>query len=537
MFGLITIVIIVSFLGFLTPGFTGMFSSFSNGGSSLGTVFGRKVGFEELRTQSNRNLIAFSLLYGGVPLSNNNLSEMASQNAFPAICRIEAAKRRGIKITDQQIADFIAKLPLFQKKDSKNFDLTLYRNYIDNMLTPNGLGALELDNSVRDFLVQQELNREISESVVVTPGEVLAFYNSLFEKLDVWVGRFNAGDFAATVKVTDTELTKFFEASRKNYTIPAKFQITLISFDYNSIPLAPEEISDTAVEKFYNENKAIFTLPPTGDENKTPPVTPPLKDIKAKVRAELVNKLKSGRAIRNAQVFARDVYDKVGEASAKDQYKIFTAFATQNKLPLVKTGWFDATAEAIDELKEPELIKQVTGVYEQVPVTNAVTGRKAAYVAFVTERKESRPAEFSEAQAKVRQDVKKIKSREAALSAARETVKRIAQSKERFKDVKSMTQPKFEKIDTFILSDPPYGQEGAMIAGMAENIKADNISEARDTEDGAMLVFVEKRTTPASAEFESKRQMTESFYRQKKVGAAQSAFNSWLDSKCQLKGE
>jgi hypothetical protein len=207
MFGLITIVIIVSFLGFLTPGFTGMFSSFSNGGSSLGTVFGRKVGFEELRTQSNRNLIAFSLLYGGVPLSNNNLSEMASQNAFPAICRIEAAKRRGIKITDQQIADFIAKLPLFQKKDSKNFDLTLYRNYIDNMLTPNGLGALELDNSVRDFLIQQELNREISESVVVTPGEVLAFYNSLFEKLDVWVGRFNAGDFVATVKVTDSELT------------------------------------------------------------------------------------------------------------------------------------------------------------------------------------------------------------------------------------------------------------------------------------------------------------------------------------------
>jgi 16S rRNA G966 N2-methylase RsmD len=123
------------------------------------------------------------------------------------------------------------------------------------------------------------------------------------------------------------------------------------------------------------------------------------------------------------------------------------------------------------------------------------------------------------------------------LSAARETVKRIAQSKERLKDVKSMTQPKFEKIDTFILSDPPYGQEGAMIAGMAENIKADNISEARDTEDGAMLVFVEKRTTPASAEFESKRQMTESFYRQKKVGAAQAAFNSWLDSKCQLKGE
>lgn len=537
MFGLITIVIIVSFLGFLTPGFTGMFSSMARGGSSLGTVFGRKVGFEELRVQSNRNLISFSLLYGGVPLSNNNLSEMASQNAFPAICRIEAAKRRGIKITDQQIADFIAKLPLFQNKDSKNFDLTLYRRYLDNMLTPNGLGALELDNSVRDFLVQQELNREISESVVVTPGEVLAFYNSLFEKLDVWVGRFNASDFAATVKVTDTELTKYFESTRKNYTIPAKFQITLTSFEYNSIPLTPEEISDPAVEKFYNENKALFAPPPAGDENKTPPVTPPLKEIKTKVKAELINKLKSGRAIRNAQVFARDVYDKVGEAPAKDQYKIFTEFAAQNKLSLVKTGWFDATAEAIDELKEPELIKQVTGVYEQVPVTNAVAGRKAAYVAFVTERKEARPAEFSEAQVKVRQDVKSIKSREAALSTARETVKRIAQSKERLKDVKLMTQPKFEKIDTFILSDPPYGQEGPMIAGMAENIKADNVSEARDTEDGAMVIFVEKRTMPGAAEFESKRQMTESFYRQKKVGAAQAAFNSWLESKCQLKGE
>jgi hypothetical protein len=537
LFGLITIVVIVSFLGFLTPGFTGMFSQLGRGGRSLGTVFGRSVGFEELQKQSNRNLIMYSLMYGGISLSNSQLGEMASQAAFPAISQIEAAKRRGIKITDEQVADFIAKLPLFQNKETKKFDLTAYRKYVDNMLTPNALGALELDEAVRGFLTQQAINKEISDSVLVTPGEVKAFYNDLYEKIDVWAGRFNSKDFAAAVKVSDEEAAKYFEANRKGYTIPAKFQVALIVFDFNSAVIAPEEINDAAVEKFYNENKGLFAPPPTGEAGSPAPAAPPLKEIKAKVKTALTNKLKSGKALYRAQVFARDVYDRVGESALKEQYKIFADFAAQNKLNIVQTGWFSETDAAVDSFKEPELVKQAAGVYEQVPVTNAVAGQRAAYVAFVTKREASRPAELSEVKNSVIQDIKKIKSREAAVSAAREAVRSISLSKERLKDVKAMTSPKFEKIDTFVPSDPPYGDEGPMIAAVAENVTANNISEVRDTEYGALVVFVEKRTLPKAEEFEAKRKTAEEFYRQKKTGAAMAAFYTWLETKCQMSGE
>ena len=60
MFAVITLAVIVSFLVFLTPGFT---SLFSQGGSdmSFGSVFGRKISHDEFRNQAGRNMIILFL--------------------------------------------------------------------------------------------------------------------------------------------------------------------------------------------------------------------------------------------------------------------------------------------------------------------------------------------------------------------------------------------------------------------------------------------------------------------------------------------
>ena len=223
MFAVITLAVIVSFLVFLTPGFT---SLFSQGGSdmSFGSVFGRKISHDEFRNQAGRNMIILSLIYGGIPLGNPQLDEMARQS----LCRIEAANQRGIKITDQQIADFIAKLPVFQGKESKQFDIALFQKYLDNVLKPGGFSPLDLDESVRGFLLQQELEREIEESVIITPGEIKAYYNEFNEKFDVWIGRFKIEDHLAGVTVSEKEMKDYFDINRKKFIMPAKFQASAL---------------------------------------------------------------------------------------------------------------------------------------------------------------------------------------------------------------------------------------------------------------------------------------------------------------------
>ena len=536
MFAIITLAVIVSFLGFLTPGFTSLFSQRGQE-MTFGSVFGRKIAHQEFRDQAGRNMIILSLIYGGIPLGNPQLDEMARQETFPALCRIEAAHQRGIKVTDQQIADFIAKLPVFQGKESKQFDVAIFQKYLDNVLKPNGFSPLDLDESVRSFLRQQAREQEIDESGSVTPGEIKAYYNEFNEKFDVWIGRFKVEDYLAGVMVSEKEMKDYFDINRKKFIMPAKFQASVVAFDYNNYAAeAAAQTSAAAVQKFYDDNKRLFTQPPA-DEKQEAKVLP-FEQAREKAKKMLDDKIRADIALRNAQIFARDVYEKVSETEKNGQYQVFNTFVEKNKLNPVKTDWFSAEDQALGEIKEPELVKQVAQVYENVPVSNAVAGKKAAYVAFLTNKQASRQKEFDEARRDLLSEIKKMKAFNLAGEAARNTALNLSQAKaaERIKSVKSISAPKFEKLDSFIVMEPPYGPEGARIARIVEDLPVNGVSAPMPAEYGAFIICVEKRTLPDAAEFEKQKKYIEYVYHQKKAGAARAAFNSWLMSKCQSQG-
>lgn len=536
MFAIITLAVIVSFLGFLTPGFTSLFGQ-GERDMVFGTVFGRKVNLQEFRNQSGRNMIVLSLIYGGIPLGNPQLDEMARQETFPALCRIEAANQRGIKVTDQQVADFIAKLPVFQGKDSKQFDIALFQGYLNNMLKPGGFTALDLDESVRSFLLQQELSREIDESVMVTPGEIKAYYAEFNEKFDTWIGRFKLEDYLAGVTVSEKEMKDYFDLNRNKFIMPAKFQASVVAFDYsNCAAEAAAQLNAAAVQKFYEDNKPLFTQRAADDKQE--PKLQPFEQVKEKAKKLLDDKIRAEIALKSAQIFARDVYEKVSETEKSNQYQEFNAFVEKSKLKVVKSDWFSAEDQAVGEIKEPELVKQVALVYENVPVSNAVAGKKSAYVAFMTSKQASRQKEFDEARREVLSEIKKAKAFNLANEAARNTSLNLSQAKvaERLKSIKNIHMPKFEKLDSFIIMDPPYGPEGVRIAKIVENLAAGGVSAAIPAEYGSFIIFVEKRTLPDPAGFEKQKKYIEYVYHQKKAGAARAAFNSWLLSKCQSQG-
>ncbi|MHB9139513.1 MAG: hypothetical protein ACYC4Q_08925, partial [Victivallaceae bacterium] len=461
------------------------------------------------------------------------------QETFPAIRRIEAAKRRGIKITDQQIADFIAKLPVFQNKDSKQFDMSVFKKYQDIVLKPAGFSPLDLDESVRSFLLQQDLEREIEESVIVTPGEVKAFYNQFNEKFDVWVGRFKSEDYLAGLTVSEKDMQNYFDVNHKKFVMPAKFQAAVVAFNYeNYAAEAAAQVTEAAIQKFYADNKELFAQPAVPGKEQQEPQILPYDKAKDKARKMLDEKIRTELALRNAQIFARDVYEKVSDAEKADFLKIFNMFVAKHKLNPVQTDWFTAEDQAIGGLKEPELVKQIARVYENVPVSNAVAGKKAAYVGFLTNKQASRLKNFDEARREVLNEIKKLKALEKAGGTARNTALAISQAKpaDRIKAVKAIASPKFEKLDSFIVSDPPYGPDGERIAGVVENLAVNGVSAPVPAEYGAFIVLVEKRTPPSAAEFEKQQKYIEFAYRQKKLNAARAAFNSWLESKCTSQG-
>ena len=95
LFGAFTIIIIVSFLGFLTPGTFG-FGDMNNPESiPMGTAYGKTVTLGELRNIS-RNISIFSEVFNGMPISR----DLPNESVFMYACLDRKAKAMGLTVSD-----------------------------------------------------------------------------------------------------------------------------------------------------------------------------------------------------------------------------------------------------------------------------------------------------------------------------------------------------------------------------------------------------------------------------------------------------
>ncbi|MCP3968390.1 MAG: hypothetical protein GY750_07780 [Lentisphaerae bacterium] len=531
LFGLITVAIIFSFVGFLTPGFSGALSHFG-GSRTVGVVFGDKITDRDLANQAGRNLIVYSLIYGA-GMDNSRLAEVATENAFPTLCTVAAAKDRGITISDMQVAEFIRKLPAFQNPATKTFDEKRFSKFVDDDLQRSRLSAADLDQGVRELLMQQQLEREMLDSMVITPGEVKQFFNQFSEMFYVRAAKFNAKDYFSKIKYTEENLKNFFEANKKAYTMPASYSALLVKFDYSTPDAkkaAAAAVNDKALKAFYEANKKSFMSFKPGQK----PSVQPFARVKSKVEKMFVNDRCKQIAGDKAMQFAQDAYDKVGEASKDEHKRAFLQTVKKYKISVVPTGWILQTAKTIRGLKEPELIKQIGETFGGVPVSNAVSGQDAAYVAFLLDAKKARQAELNEVKKLVINDYKNKEAMKLARSSCREAVAKLVKldNKARLSAVDGMKSPAFQKVDAFRWSNPPYGKDGALIASLVEGIPTGEISQALDTTYGAIAVFVDKRELPNEKDFTKNKMRIEYYFKSRKFGAVKAAFNSWLESKC-----
>lgn len=511
LFGLVTILIIVSFLGFLSPGFTGMFSGTgSSRTSTVGEAFGQSITIEDLRTQTTRSMIIFSLLYNR-PVSDRMIEQAASQNAFQAAIRLRAAKHRGIIISDEEVADYIASEKNFQK-DGK-FDIILFDKFIDEQLKPLQLSPADLDESVRDFLAQNALERIVTENIVITPDEIDNFNKMLNQKIELSVANLKAENYAKEVKITDEELTNYFKTNESKYQIPERYKALLAVFSFEKV-----EPLDEDLKKYYETVKSKYFK--DGKEQ-------PFEAVKKELSSEYSQKIAREKTIRKGQLFANVVYEKTNAQTTAEQRKTFVQLAAAEKLRIIETDWFAADATAIGKLNEPAIIKEfveISGI-----VTNAVPGKDGIYVGFLTDKEPSRQATFAEVKEQVKSELTNLKALELARQNARDIVKKLAQSEGKVAETVK-NDPLFAAIPAYTMMAPPQIPDSNYILQQTDKLSPNGFSPAVDTTTGALVVVMLKRSMPDNKELEEKRQIAEYILKQQKSNAAFSAFNAWLQA-------
>lgn len=208
LFGLFTLIIIVSFMGFLTPG---QFGCDTDPGSQVvGEVYGKKVSVDDLRE-----------FYRVCPMTRQK-SNVDFKDIFDWYCLNFRADQLGIHVSDDEVAGVIR--PMCIGKDGK-YDEQGYRKLIGR-LNRQGISEKDFVESIRVELKFRKLEEHVVSQVEVTPSEVESLYREVKTKLHFKVAAFNTAGFVPDEKA----LKEFFGKNKDRYRC-AKFAVFPVGKD------------------------------------------------------------------------------------------------------------------------------------------------------------------------------------------------------------------------------------------------------------------------------------------------------------------
>ena len=220
------------------------------GPSFAGTIFGKKISFEDYakswRAVKNDAMMRyedFHKIYKQLDLEGQ---------AWDRLILLHEAKRQRIKVTDKEVIDTITGFP-FLIRDNK-FDNTLYEHVITNTLrtTPR-----EFEEDMRNSLIISKLVKSSTKDVIVTEEELIQEYKEKNEKIKIVYVTQSAKDFFEKVDISENEIEDYYETKSHEFKLPERVNIEYIEFkhtDYTKgIEIGEDEIIfyyDTHIDEF-----------------------------------------------------------------------------------------------------------------------------------------------------------------------------------------------------------------------------------------------------------------------------------------------
>lgn len=525
LFGLITIVIIISFIGFMVPGSFFGFGPETGSGAKVGTAFGKAVTYDDLRPL-HRSLEICNQL--GFPVGEPRIEQQ-----FFFYCILEKAKSLGIAASDKEVAAALKQHPMLQT-DGK-FDIKKYNNLQTN-LSRMGITRSDIEEALRTILLINKFQNNLAGTVVVTPGEARDFFRRVNTSYEIKVAEFQLGKAPAMVKpqaakvselpgAEQKEINSFFSANQKNYNIPGWLDVMVVEFKNNLFTAqAARKATDRELLKFYNANKSLFA----GKDGKTQPFA----SVKAKVRDEFVKIESADMAQRAAEEFAITAADAVSAVNQQsEKVKAFCRVADNLKLAVVEAPKVLLNASSIGSIHSADLVNALNQVAGN-PVTKAVATTDGVCVGFLRSRTATRPAKLDEVLAQVRADLAQDKLYKAARKAA-ETAYVAIRKLPAAQQAKAFSSLKGVKYTTlkFTLAEPAadFKFQQAMVTAL--NMSVGAVSAPMTN---LQMVNLVSRKAPDYKNYKGKESQYMMIVRMQKSQQLQSAFMEELSSQCTL---
>ena len=228
---------------------------------AVADVDGTAITAGEFRRELNQRLQMFQA-QGGSSLPPETLKQLGFDNQVltQLIDRkaIEAeARRRGLKVTDTEVIEFIQHIPAF-RENGQFVGTGRYRAVLRAQRPP--LREEDFENSVRADLLTQKLQEAVTSWVTVSEQEADAEYRRRNEKVKLDVVGFTADQFRTGLTATDAEAQALYTKDPSRYKFGERRKIRYLTVDTQalraSITPTPQQI-----EAHYQTNLQQFSNP------------------------------------------------------------------------------------------------------------------------------------------------------------------------------------------------------------------------------------------------------------------------------------
>lgn len=532
LFGIFSVIIIISFVWFFTPGLDGSLffgQDQSSPNAVVGTAFGRKITNKQFQQAFRDRLLLITAMTGR---DSYQMQDYIGSVLFNELAKETAAEIMGITATDAELENFIRNgFALF--RGPNGFDPELYRKFAKDIQEREGRSIADFENMVRRVFSASKLEAVLLDGAIVTQDEMNQMAISIKEKFQAKMIEFPYANYLNVKKLTDEDLRNYCAANQKLFMTAPQMRALLVKFPIRPSSAAPTE---RAILAYYKANEKEFTV-----NGKVKPLT----EVRGKIIQTL--KLNAGRqqAQNAAKKFRDELYDAVSadtaDTSSKGQIELLKKLAAKHKYQLIHTDWFTAQAQALKGIgKEPGLVAELfkTNPAHAPMMRSSYAGNNGYYVggaAGPDEVRPSVPADFKD----VKDKAAAMLSMENAKAAAREAASNfmhqiIAQKDSAAASLDSLAK----KAGAKVIALPDFSRESISTAKQSQQyamqravrLADKTISGVEEGPDSMFLVFLNGRQQPTAAEKAEALKNMENMLLYSKQMFGQNSLQAWIQA-------
>lgn len=225
--------------------------------SALATVDGVEVSAQEfengLRQQQDRMRQMMGANFDPAMFNTPEIKKVVLDGLVGQKLMIAHAKSAGLTVTDDQIAQLIGGIEVFQEQGK--FDKKRYQT----VLSSKNLSPLMFEAQVRDDLLSQQLREAYTQNGFIANSTAENITRLLAQQRVVSVASISFQNFMAQTKVDDAAIKQYYTRNTKEFEVPEQARVEFVKFSVANL-MDKIEIAAAEVQKYYGEHAKEFEV-------------------------------------------------------------------------------------------------------------------------------------------------------------------------------------------------------------------------------------------------------------------------------------